>query len=346
MNKLLNSPPLGSTAPVGEILLAETAIRIELPPSLHQLVVDRYEAVRKHIERAESPLRDRVTWFYPQGSMAIRATIKARRREDGFDIDIVAELVLPPKLPPAQVIDLLFQAIDGPPGSMYHGMVERQTRCVTVFYADGMHIDITPAELLDELDPRRSHICHANPKEPPATHLRPIMNSWAFCDWFNACTPADVIFEEAYAKRARTLDKRRIVADADVKPVPAHSTLERGKSSAVVALQLLKRNRNVRYLSRKGRMPPYSDLVASVQALCLSSHMSWRRGPTMNRNASGRMIMPRTIGTLRGASIRRSRARQTVRITPTLRNIAISAGGGCDAMRGDGMMIICAWSQA
>jgi hypothetical protein len=41
-----------------------------------------------------------------------------------------------------------------------------------------------------------------------------------------------------------------------VKPVPAHSTLERGKSSAVVALQLLKRNRNVRYLSRKGRMPP------------------------------------------------------------------------------------------
>jgi hypothetical protein len=110
MNKLLNSPPLGSTAPVGEILLAETAIRIELPPSLHQLAVDRYEAVRKHIERAESPLRDRVTWFYPQGSMAIRATIKARRREDGFDIDIVAELVLPPKLPPAQVIDLLFQA--------------------------------------------------------------------------------------------------------------------------------------------------------------------------------------------------------------------------------------------
>jgi hypothetical protein len=26
---------------------------------------------------------------YPQGSMAIRATIRSRKREDGFDIDIV-----------------------------------------------------------------------------------------------------------------------------------------------------------------------------------------------------------------------------------------------------------------
>src|ERR1700724_2076098 len=252
MNDLWNVTPLGPTAPVGEILLAETAIRIELPPSLHQLAVDRYEAVRKHIERPDSPLRDRVTWFYPQGSMAIRATIKARRREDGFDIDIVAELILPPGLTPAQILDLLFEAINGPRGSMYHGMVERQTRCVTVFYADGMHLDITPSELLDERDPRLSHICHAKPEEPPEAHRRPIMNSWAFCDWFNARTPVNLIFEQAYAKRARTLDEMIIAKDADVKPVPAHSTLERGKSTTVVALQLLKRNRNVRYFPRKG----------------------------------------------------------------------------------------------
>ena len=188
--------------------------------------------------------------------MAIRATIKARRREDGFDIDIVAELILPPGLSPAQILDLLFLAINGPPGSMYHGMVERQTRCVTVFYADGMHLDITPSELLDEHDPRRSHICHAKPGEPLSAQWRPIMNSWAFCDWFNAQTPANLLFEQEYAKRARTLDKMTDLADADVKPVPAHSTLEYGKSTTVVALQLLKRNRNIRYASRNGRMPP------------------------------------------------------------------------------------------
>jgi hypothetical protein len=186
MNDHWSVPPLSSAAPVGEILLAETAIRIELPPSLHRLAVERYEAVRKHIERDTSPLKDRVTWFYPQGSMAIRATIKARRREDGFDIDIVAELLLGENLSAAQILDLLFDAINGPPGSQYHGMVERQTRCVTVFYADGMHLDITPCQLLDGDDPRRSEIYHAKAEEPASRHLKLVMNSWGFCEWFNS----------------------------------------------------------------------------------------------------------------------------------------------------------------
>lgn len=117
--------PLGPHAPVGEILLAGTAIRIELPPGMHALAVDRYEAVRNHAEREGSPLRDRIRIFYPQGSMAIRATIRSRKRTDGYDIDIVAELLLPPDTPPRVVLDLLFQAINGPPGSQ---SARRQSR--------------------------------------------------------------------------------------------------------------------------------------------------------------------------------------------------------------------------
>lgn len=248
--------PLGPGAPVGEILLAETAVRIELPPSLHEIAVDRYAAVRKHVERPESPLHEKVTWFYPQGSMAIRATIRSHRRDNGYDIDIVAELLLR-RATPSQALDVLYEAINGPKGSMYHGMVERQTRCVTVNYADGMHLDITPAELLNEHDPRHSHIFHAKPGEPTSKHLRLEMNSWAFCDWFNAKTPADLLFEQAYGRRALAHDAHRVLADADVKPVPGHSSTQAGKSATVVALQLLKRNRNVLYIPRKGvRMPP------------------------------------------------------------------------------------------
>jgi hypothetical protein len=256
-------PPLGPTAPVGEILLAETAIRLELPPSLHRLAVDRYGAVRKHIERADSPLNGRVRWFYPQGSMAIRATIRSRRRDDGFDIDIVAELILPAGVSPTRILDLLFEAINGPRGSLYHGMVERQTRCVTVEYADGMYLDITPSELLDEHEPRLSHIFHAKPEEPAALHRWIVMNSWGFCDWFNAHTPSNLLFEQAYSKRAMRFEKLRILADADVKPVPAHSTVEGGKSSSVVALQLLKANRNLKYASRKGQRLPPSVMMAA-----------------------------------------------------------------------------------
>lgn len=255
MNDVRFEHPLGPNAPLGEILLAGTAVRIELPPSLHRLAVERFEAVRNHAERAESPLRDRIRIFYPQGSMAIRATIKSRKRGEGYDIDIVAELILPPGVAPAAVLDLLFEAINGPPGSQYHGKVERQTRCVTVYYADGMHLDITPTILVDERDPRRSWLFHAKAEEPTAAHRRLLMNSFAFCEWFNDRTPVDLDFAKAYATKANALDEAR--AEADVVPVPDHSTVEGGKSAAVVALQLLKRNRNIRYASRSGqRMPP------------------------------------------------------------------------------------------
>lgn len=254
MNDVSFQHPLGPNAPVGEILLAGTAVRIELPPSLHRLAVDRYEAVRNFVEREESPLHDRVCIFYPQGSMAIRATIKSRKRGDGYDIDIVAELILPPQTPPDLVLDLLFEAINGPPGSQYHGKVERQTRCVTVYYADGMHLDITPTILLDATDPRRSWLFHAKAGEPASAHRRLLMNSFAFCGWFNERTPIDLEFERAYAFKANVLE--RMKADAEVVPVPEHCTVEGGKSAAVVALQLLKRNRNLRYSGRSGRIPP------------------------------------------------------------------------------------------
>lgn len=265
MNEQLTQPPLGPNAPVGELLLAETAIRIELPPSLHRLAVERYEAIRKHIEREASPLRDKVRIFYPQGSMAIRATILSRKRADGFDIDIIAELILSHSTAPAAVLDLLFDAINGPPGSQYHGKVERQTRCVTVYYADGMHLDITPTLLVAELDPRLSHLFHAKREEPVSAHRRLLMNSFAFCEWVNGKTPIDLTFEEAYGRRALAFDARRERADADVKPVPDHATKEGGKSAKIVALQLLKRNRNLRYEKRKGRLPP-SVMLAKMAA--------------------------------------------------------------------------------
>jgi hypothetical protein len=262
MNPFNSNLPLGPSAPVGEILLAETAVRIELPPSLHRLAVERYEALRKHIEREGSALAGRVRVFYPQGSMAIRATIRSRKRDDGFDIDIVAELMLLLSMPPSEVLDLLFAAINGAEGSLYHGKVKRNTRCVTVHYEDGMHLDVTPSILIDEYDPRKSVIFHANEEEPVTAHRRLAMNSYAFKEWFNLRTPIDLSFVEAYAKRAMAFD-RAFVANAPAEPVPEHSTTEGGKSATVVALQLLKRNRNIKYAGRSGRRMPPSVMIAT-----------------------------------------------------------------------------------
>lgn len=260
-------------ASLAERLLASAAVKIELPPSQHTLAIERYEAIRKYIERIGSPLHGKVTCFYPQGSMAIRATIKARYRNEGYDIDIVAELNFPSGTPPSVILDLLFEAINGEPGSQYYGKTERQTRCVTVHYADGMHLDVTPSVLVDEHDPRYSNIFHAKPGEPTSQHYSKIMNSWAFCEYFNETAPVDTVFAKAYRELAFRKDVYNVRADAEVHPVPAHSSEDGGKSAKVVALQLMKRNRNICYQSRrKLRMPPSVMLSALASELDLAGY--------------------------------------------------------------------------
>jgi hypothetical protein len=86
------------------------------------------------------------------------------------------------------------------------------------------------------------------------------MNSHAFVEWFNERAPIDLRFVEAYAKKAYAFDHLR--ADAEFTPVPAHSSEDGGKSATVVAMQLLKRNRNIKYAARRGRMPP-SVMIAT-----------------------------------------------------------------------------------
>lgn len=101
--------------------------------------------------------------------MAIDATTSTRGTDDEYDLDIVAELAVEPVAPPDTVLDLLFRSIKGYPTSQ---KVIRQTRCVTVRYADKMHLDITPAARLLNGAERESHIFHANPAER-VERLRP-----------------------------------------------------------------------------------------------------------------------------------------------------------------------------
>jgi len=123
-----------------DAVLAELAINIQLPPGLHAKAVDRYEAVRRYVERPGSPLEGRVSCFYPQGSMAIDATTSTRGTDDEYDLDIVAEIE-GPDLGPEALLDDLEAALEGYPISK----IVRQTRCITLYYADGMHLDITPS---------------------------------------------------------------------------------------------------------------------------------------------------------------------------------------------------------
>ena len=66
-------------------ILAEIALSIQLPPSLHEQAKGRYDAVRRHLE-ATPAFQDQIEHFYPQGSMAIDATISTRGTDDEYDL--------------------------------------------------------------------------------------------------------------------------------------------------------------------------------------------------------------------------------------------------------------------
>ncbi len=233
-----------------DALLADIAINVQLPPSLHEKADGRYGAARTYIERKGSPLEGRVLRFYPQGSMAIDATISTRGTDEEYDLDIVAELDIDHNADPATVLKILEDALRDYPVTR----IERQTRCVTLFYADGMHLDVTPASRLPSPNERESHIFHSKPGKRDDDCLVP-MNAWGFCQWYRLRTPFEDRFSKAFNRRMLEAYGLSVRADADVDDVPEQCPLHI-KSTVTVALQLLKRFRNIVYADYTGRIPP------------------------------------------------------------------------------------------
>ena len=239
-----------------DAILADIAVNVQLPPGLHDKAKDRYEAVRNYVEREGSPLQGRVEIFYPQGSMAIDGTTSTRGTDDEYDLDIVAQ-VEDDGSSPDEMLDTLAEALDGYPTARG---IERQTRCVTVRYADGMHLDITPAVRTPYGNERESKIFHANPDRPARDHYRAPMNAYGFAEWYNARTPLELRFATAMSRRLF-----EVRAAAEVGEVP-HQVPLRFKNTATVALQILKRFRNIVYADATGRIPP------SVMMSCIAGH--------------------------------------------------------------------------
>lgn len=252
MNALLKITPR-----VIDVLLVDVVRQIQLSPTNHALATKRFRTIGAWLEREGSPLRGLVDLLYPQGSMAICATISAKLDNDEFDIDIMVQLsALLRELGPCAVLDLLFLAVNGEPGSFNHGKVIRRTRCITVPYA-GMHLDLTPAIFIPGTAPRTSTIFHAKLERPRHEDRRIIANPWGMAEWFMEVTPVAPDRWDTLAKAAQT------------EPVPDQPNLFE-RSLPLMALQLLKRWRNKRYDGREGRRLP------SVLLTCLVGEESER----------------------------------------------------------------------
>jgi hypothetical protein len=253
----LHEPP----SDVRDILLMDVAVRIQLSPSNYRVAVERVETLANWLDREGSELAGRISLVYPQGSMAINATIASCLKRDDFDIDAIVQLDLDLGTAPGEGLDMLFRSIRGEERSRYYSITFRNTRCVTVEYAD-MHVDLTPAELIPCREPRVSHIFHHRPEDSDAPGERIVANPYGFAHWFESVIPRAATFEKFFEARSRAMDSVLMKAETEAVPqqIPAYL-----KPPVVVTLQLIKRFRNVQYEKRTGRRPP-SVLLACLLA--------------------------------------------------------------------------------
>lgn len=243
--------------PTADALLMDVARRIQLSPTKHDEAEQHYQALCAHVDRPDSPLHQKVIACYPGGSFATGTAIASRVSKDQHDVDVVIELDIPPFHDPADVLTTLFIAINGPEGSRYHGRVTRNSRCVTVTYEDGTRVDLMPIARLANRPLKAGHLFHWRREAGEAYH-KPV-NPWGFAEHFNREVAFDPVFATMFDARRQIADG--VLAKAETDPLPDRVPLSE-KSSRVVALQLLKRNRDVRYRSREGRKPPSVVLAA------------------------------------------------------------------------------------
>ena len=288
-----------------DALLADVAIRVQLSATDYGKAESRYHTMNDHLDREGSALRGLVNLMYPQGSMAIDATIASRMRTDEFDIDIIVELALALGVSPQVLLDLLYQSIRGEPGSRYYKMTERRTRCVTVHYSDDMHLDLTPVVLHPSQAPKTSVLFHHRPNDPDEPTYRLWANPWGFADWFRLQTPFDQAFALAFARRAGLIEGGIALDKAESVPVRPQKQAHE-KSKAVIVLQLLKRWRNVQYETRKSHRRPPSIMMAKLvadaangtqtlyQELCVQAeHMRRVISDAHTRGVKVRVVNPR-----------------------------------------------------
>jgi hypothetical protein len=117
---------------------------------------------------------------------------------------------------------------------------------------------VTPTVRLAGTIEKTGLIFHSKPEEPRAKKSL-FANPHGFAQWFISRTPPDPDFGTFFERRSLDHDRERAILSkrADAAPVPEHCPAYQ-KSHAVIALQLIKRWRNLTYDRRHSsrRLPP------------------------------------------------------------------------------------------
>lgn len=199
-------------------LVAQICLTLQISPTQFDLARQHYEAVGRWLSEEGSPLAPLAPRIYPQGSMALRTTVRPREPREEYDLDLVLQ-VRPVASDPMALYEMVADRLAA--HGDYGPRLERMKRCLRLNYAHAFHLDILPA--------RQDRARGGNCIEVPDTKLecwKP-SNPLDYIRWFEARCDAGALTKAAHEQIPLP------------KPVPEH--LSRVLRQAV---QLIKRRRD------------------------------------------------------------------------------------------------------
>lgn len=262
--------PFNQTAPILDDLLLDVVTVIELSDHDREVAENRYRRLKPHLERPSSPLRpylmSSTSLIYPQGSMAIGATIISGTEDERFDVDALVDMLIPSHWSDDDVLDHLFDALQGFPDVR---KFVRCTRCVQMQFAF-MHMDVT---ILDPMrEPRTERVGEIFHSPDEGNSYRVPSNPYGFAVWYrqNVVYPSREFLDEVRARRQtfgiNRLPDLPLLAKSEQEDLPPVIP-DRIDAQQVYALKLMKRFLYLRHEERTLRRPP-SIYLTKLSSTC------------------------------------------------------------------------------
>ena len=222
-------------------LLMRICIELQPDETRYKLAEAHYQAVGKWLEARESPVAVLRPIIYPQGSMRLNTTVKPLVGDE-YDLDFVCELICQPSFfrHPVEALDLIERRLRD--NNTCRPMVERMTRCIRLNYEHQFHMDILPACK----DPNNGGTCIVVPDRELEDWMP--SNPKGYALWFESSANQLLV--------GQLLEK--------AEPIPDQEAVEE-KATLKLAVQLLKRWRDVRYRSNCD-MAPISIVLTTLSA--------------------------------------------------------------------------------
>lgn len=215
-----------------DFLLEQVARSLELTASQYENAAGKYLAVGGWLSQPDSRLAALRPFIYPQGSMALRTTVRPILALE-YDLDLVCQMD-GGGLSAMELYDLLYERLAA--NETYRSRLEKKNRCVRLQYANDFHLDIIPGTP----DPGRPSRCILVP-DRELQNWTP-SNPLGFVTWFHLRARGEIVVTRAMV------------------PLPPQTILE--KITLAVAVQLIKRRRDVKF--NGGDLAPRSIILTTL----------------------------------------------------------------------------------